>query len=211
MEHRTKQSQAKGTFENKNNVNETEQNKITTSGQSDNSTFKSNQLFKNKEPEKMDRDNFHHWEATGERMDIIKRRNNRPETRRLVKQRNALFRPGTLRRRYDQQTQTTIFAPSRPHKRSKQEIAEIDAELIRKANSIGGVYQKIGIDEEEEEPEEIREEGEIEQAAETKEDQARRTFTNCGFGKLQHRRQRSKIHRNKPHRRKTYHKQESSR
>ena len=83
-----------------------------------------------------------------------------------MKQRNALFRPGTLRRRYDQQMQTTIFAPSQANKRSKQKNAEIDADLNRRANSIGGSYQLIGIDEEEE-PEEIRDEGEIEQAAET--------------------------------------------
>ena len=67
-------------------------------------------------------------------MDIIRRRNNSPEKRRLVEKRNALSRPGTLRRRYDLQVQRTIFAPSRPNKRSGDKIAEIDAELIRRAN-----------------------------------------------------------------------------
>ena len=51
-------------------------------------------------------------------------------------------RPGTLRRRYDHQTQTTIFAPSQPNKRSREEIAEIDAELIRRANRIGGATKQ---------------------------------------------------------------------
>ena len=75
----------------------------------------------------MDRENFYHWGATREIMDIIRRRNNSPETRRLVEQGNAQSRPGTLRRRYDHQTQRTVFAPSRLNKRREQ-IAEIDAE-----------------------------------------------------------------------------------
>ena len=103
-------------------------------------------------------------------MDIIRRRNNSPETQRLVEQRNNLSRPETLRRRYDHQTQRTIFAPSRPSKQSREEIAEMDAELIRRASRIVGGYQPIEIEEEQEEPEELPEEGEIEQAAETEED-----------------------------------------
>ena len=83
-------------------------------------------------------------------------------------QRKALSRPGTLRRRYDHQTQRTVFAPSRPNKRSKEEIAEIDAELIRRANRLGGGYQPL-IKEQEEQPDEIREEGELENN-ETEED-----------------------------------------
>ena len=93
-------------------------------------------------------------------MDIIRRRNNSPETSRLVEQRNGLSRPGTLRRRYDHCTQRTVFAPTRPNKRRREEIAEIDAEIMRRANRLGGGYRPIA--EEEEEPEEIREEGELE-------------------------------------------------
>ena len=118
----------------------------------------------------MDRENFYHWRATREIMDIIRRRNNSPETQRLVEQRNNLSRPETLRRRYDHQTQRTIFAPSRPNKQSREEIAEMDAELIRRASRFVGGYQPIEIEEEQEEPEELPEEGEIEQAAETEED-----------------------------------------
>ena len=92
--------------------------------------------------DKMDREIFYHCRATREIMDIIRRRNNSPETRRPVEQRNALSRPGTLRRRYDRQTQRTVFAPSQPNKRSREEIAEIDAELIRRANRLGAVINR---------------------------------------------------------------------
>ena len=61
----------------------------------------------------------------------------------------------------------TIFVPTRPNKRSREEIAEIDAELLRRANRLGGGYHPINF--EEEETEEMREEGEVE-TAETEED-----------------------------------------
>ena len=117
-------------------MNEIELNKPTTSGQSDFSTSKSSHILLQQNPEKMDREIVYHWGATREIMDIIRRRNNIPETRRLIEQRNKLFRPGTLRRRYDHQTQRTVFAPSRPNKRSRDEIAEIDAEFMRRANRL---------------------------------------------------------------------------
>ena len=99
MEHKGNQSQVNGIFENKNDVKELEQNKITTSGQSDISTLKSSKPLKDKESGKMDREIFYHWRATKEIIDIVRRRYNSLETRRLVEQRNALSRPGTLRRR----------------------------------------------------------------------------------------------------------------
>ena len=117
----------------------------------------------------MDRETFYHWGATREITEIIRRRNNSPETRRLIDQRNELSRPGTLRRRYDHYTQRTVFAPSRPNKRSREEIAEIDAEKMRRANRLGGGYQPLI--EEQDEPEKILEEGEREtENAETEED-----------------------------------------
>ena len=143
IENETNQSQTNGTSENKNHVNENQQNKITTSVLSDISFSKSSEPLKDKENEKMESENVYHWWATREITDIIRRRNNSPKTIRLVEQRNALSRPGTLRRRYDHQTQRTIFAPYRPNKRSSAEIAEIDAELIRKANKSGGGYQPV--------------------------------------------------------------------
>ena len=117
----------------------------------------------------MDRENFYHWGATRETMEIICRRNSSPEIRRLIVQRNELPRPRTLRRRYDHYTHRTVFAPSRPNKRSREEIAEIDAEIMRRANRLGGGYHPLI--EEQDEPEEIREEGELEiENAETEED-----------------------------------------
>ena len=168
VEHKTDQSQSNRIFENKNNVNETEQNKKTTSGQSEISTLKDSQTLNTENFENMDRENFYHWGPTREIMDIIRRRNNSPETRRLFEQQNALSWPGTLTRRYDHQAQRTVFVPSRPNKRSREEIAEIDAELIRRANRLGGGYQPL-IEEQEEHPDEVREEVELENN-ETEED-----------------------------------------
>ena len=159
------QSQTNRIFENINSVNKTELNKPSTSGQSEISTSKSSYHSLQQNTEKMDRENFYHWGATREIMNIIRRRNNSPETKRLIDQRNALSRPGTLRRRYDHQTQRTVFAPSRPNKRSCEEIAEIDAEIMRRANRLGGGYQPL-----QEEPEDNTEEGEINQEPEDTEE-----------------------------------------
>ena len=175
-------SHSNRTFEKDYGVNKIQQSEKNTSGQSDISTQSSSCLPKenskfvpNKiksdlhtELTEMDRENFLHWGATREIMDIIRRRNNSPETSRLVEQRSTLSRPGTLRRRYDHQTQRTVFVPTRPNKRSREEIAEIDAELLRRANRLKGGYHLV-IPGEEEETEEKREEGEVE-TAETKED-----------------------------------------
>ena len=182
-ENRANQSQKNRTFENENNVNKHQRNIKTTSGQSEISTLERslstkeakslNQIQKmrkeNTEITEMDRENFYHWGATREIMEIIRRQNNSPETRRLVKQRNQLSRPGTLRRRYNHYTQRTVFAPSRPNKRSREEIAEIDADVMRRANRLGSGYQPMT--EEQDEPEELREEGELEiENTETEED-----------------------------------------
>ena len=76
-------------------------------------------------------------------MEIIRKRNKSPETRRLVERREALAKPGTTRRRYDTQSLRMIFTPSRPNKRSREEIAEIDAELTQRAHRIGGGYRPL--------------------------------------------------------------------
>ena len=101
-------------------------------------------------------------------MDIIRGRNNCSEIRTLVEQRNTLSWPGTSRPRYDHQSPRTVFAPSRLNNQSREEMTEIDAKRIRRANRVGGGYKPIPV--EEEELEEKREEGEIEQkTAETEE------------------------------------------
>ena len=153
IEQQNNQSQTSRIFENKNGVNKISRSEKNTSGQSDNSASKSSCSLKhrntiqkknlNPEITEMDRDNFYHWGATREIMEIIRRRNKSPETRSLVELRNNLSRPGTLRRRYDLHTQRTIFAPTRPNKRSREEIAEIDGELLQSRNRLGEGYQPL--------------------------------------------------------------------
>ena len=92
--------------------------------------------------EEMDREYFH-WGATTEIMKIIRRREKSPETRRFGERRLEIARPGVMRRRYDQNAQRTIWVPSRPNKRSREEIAEIDEELIQRANRPRGCYRPI--------------------------------------------------------------------
>ena len=109
-------------------MNKTEQSVRSISGQSEISASNSSRLpqlnSKVLEKEKlsklnpqiteMDRAIFYHWVATREIMEIIRRRNEIPETRTLVEQK-ALSRPGTLRRRYDPHFQRTLFALLRPN------------------------------------------------------------------------------------------------
>ena len=116
-------------------------NKLNANGQSDITNVKNSYNSKITIIEnEMNRENLYHWGASGEIMEIIRRRNKSPETRRLVERRETLARPGTMRRRYDPQSQRTIFAPSRPNKRSREEIAKIDAELTHR---IGEGYRPI--------------------------------------------------------------------
>ena len=82
-------------------------------------------------------------------METIRRGNKSPETRRLLERTETPARPETMRRRYDPQSQRTIFAPSKPNNKSREEIAEIDAELTHRADQIGGGYQAMEIIEKE--------------------------------------------------------------
>ena len=50
---------------------------------------------------------------------------------------------GSIEKQYDAKSQRTVFAPSRPNKRSCKKIAETDAELIQIANRLGGGYQPL--------------------------------------------------------------------
>ena len=61
---------------------------------------------------------------------------------------------GTMRRKFDMNAQRQIWVPSRPNKRSRQEIADIDGELLTRANRFGGDYQPLEerIEEEKEAP-----------------------------------------------------------
>ena len=102
------------------------------------------QTLQTSSTEEMDRDYFH-WGATTEIMEIIKRREKSPETERLMERRLQIARPGMTRRRYDQNAQRTIWVPSRPNKRSREEIAQIDGELIQRTNRLGGGYQPMQV------------------------------------------------------------------
>ena len=45
--------------------------------------------------------------------------------------------------KFDMNVQRQIWVPSRPNKRSRDEIAEIDRELLSRANRFGGGYQPL--------------------------------------------------------------------
>ena len=112
----------------------------------------------------MDKDYFH-WSATAVIMEIIRRRRKSPETLRLVERRLEISRPKTMRRKFDMNAQRQIWVPSRPNKRSRQEIAEIDGELLTRANRFGGGYQPL-----EERIEEEQEASQPEMAEETEQE-----------------------------------------
>ena len=77
-----------------------------------------------------------------------------------MEQRIALSRPGSsLRRRYDPQTQRTLFGPSRHKKEVGKRLPGLMRELMMIANRLGGSYQPII---HEVEPDELPEEGEVE-------------------------------------------------
>ena len=76
---------------------------------------------------------YSHWGATAEIMEIIRRRRKSPETLRLVERRLEISRPGTIRRKFDMNAERQIWVPSRPIKRSREEIAEIDGDLLSRA------------------------------------------------------------------------------
>ena len=90
----------------------------------------------------MDRDYFH-CGANAEIMEIITRRRKRPETLRLEQRRLEISRAGTMRQKFVMNAQRQIWVPSRPNKRSREEIAEIDTDLLSRANRFGGGYQPL--------------------------------------------------------------------
>ena len=92
-------------------------------------------------------------------MEIIRRRRKSPETLRIVERRLEISRAGTMRRMFEMNAQRQIWVPSRPNKRSRQEIAERDGELLTRTNRFGGGYQPLEdrIDAEEQEPQQPEE------------------------------------------------------
>ena len=115
-------------------------------------------------------EDYFHWRATAEIMEFIRKRRKSPETLRLVERRLKISRPGTMRRKFDMNAQRQIWVPSRPNQKSKEEISEIDGELLTRANRFGGGYQPLEerAEEENQEPQqpEIIEEAEVESEGE---------------------------------------------
>ena len=109
IEQSNDQSHQNRTFQNKHYVNKINNSEKTTSGQSEINTAKTSSNTTSDENEKMNRENLYDWGATREIMDLIGKRNKSPETRRLVERREALAKPGTMRRRYDTQSKDDIY------------------------------------------------------------------------------------------------------
>ena len=107
------------------------------------------------------------WRATFEIMEIIRRRRKIPETLRLVERRLEISRPGTMRRNVDLNAQRQIWVPSRPNKRSREEMAEKYGELLNRANRFGGGYRPLEERVEENPPQEEIVENELESEGES--------------------------------------------
>ena len=76
----------------------------------------------------MDRNQQYHWGATPEIMEIIRRRNNSPETQKLVDRRAEIVKPGTMRVKRDNHG-GEHWIPRRPDANGRREVVEIDIRL----------------------------------------------------------------------------------
>ena len=54
-----------------------------------------------------------------------------------------ITRPGTMRRKFEMNAQRHIWVHWTPTKRSREEKAGTDSELLSRANSFGGAYQPL--------------------------------------------------------------------
>ena len=94
-------------------------------------------------------------------MEIIRRKTPKNKKTRREKT-NAFQTRENAKKIQPAKTKRTIFAPSRPNNRSRDEIAEIDANLPQRTNQLGGGHQPIQTDDEKDEDKEpkVPEEGE---------------------------------------------------
>ena len=117
-------------------INHTVTNNYSHSQLEKNQTLDNNNNEENQEPERYPRDEDgrlkHHWGAGDTIMKILKRRDNSPETRDLVKQRNALTKPGNMRNHYTNKRERQILLPRRPDEEVRKEVKRIDLRLKRK-------------------------------------------------------------------------------
>ena len=115
-----------------------------------NQTMDNNNNEDTQEPERYPRDEEgrlkYHWGADDTIMKIIKRRDNSPETKDLVRQRIALTKPGNMRHHYNKKLERQILVPRRPDEEERKEVKRIDLRLKRKEEHrithIGGGYFK---------------------------------------------------------------------
>ena len=115
-----------------------------------NQTMDNNNNEDTQEPERYPRDEEvrlkYHWGADETIMKIIKRRDNSPETKDLVRQRIALTKPGNMRHHYNKKLERQILVPRRPDEEERKEVKRIDLRLKRKEKHrithIGGGYFK---------------------------------------------------------------------
>ena len=115
-----------------------------------NQTMNNNNNEDIQEPERYPRDEEgrlkYHWGVDDTIMKIIKRKDNSPETRDLVRQRIALTKPGNMRHHYNKKLERQIPVPRRPDEEERKEVKRIDLRLKRKeehrVTHIGGGYFK---------------------------------------------------------------------
>ena len=88
----------------------------------------------------MDANNNYHWAATTEIMKIIKRRDNSPETKKLVERRIQIVKPGTMRIKRDNHG-GEHWTPRRPDANGRREVVEIDLRLMTR-NQEKGKYRE---------------------------------------------------------------------
>ena len=50
-----------------------------------------------------------------------------------------------MRLKFDMNVQRQVWVPSRPNKRIRKKIAEIDRDLLSRANGFGGEYQPLDV------------------------------------------------------------------
>ena len=78
----------------------------------------------------MDKNNYH-WGATSEIMQIIRKRDNSPDTKKLVERRIEIVKPGTMRIKRDNNG-NEHWTPRRPDANGRREVVEIDLQLIER-------------------------------------------------------------------------------
>ena len=74
---------------------------------------------------------------------IINKQEKSPETLRLIARRKEITKPGNLRFKFDSSLSRKVWVPRRPNKRGRDEVAEIDLELLfrnNEKNRWGGGY-----------------------------------------------------------------------